>query len=210
MLLLPKLSVLSGNSGVSNISIFGTNTSSTPGVTAPASIIAGDFIIFDQFTRNIGAPTSVTPSGFTNVFDFNNGNDKSMCDVKIANGTEGGTTITGMDGINDYKTIIVIRGDRPIRGYQILSLNTQSTSGNPSAQNCTAANGPVPLIIIAHYASDGTVSPRTASPAMDAELSPNVNFYTAYKIYNSSPSTHSIDMDDEGNNQLASFYINFY
>lgn len=209
MLLIPKLSVLWGGGSVSSISIFGTNTASAASITLPASINAGDFIILDQFTRNIGLPASVTPSGFTNIYDFNDGNNKSMLDVKIAVGNEGGTSVTGMDGINDYKTVTVVRGDKPIKSYTVNSQNTQSTSGNPTAQSCTAVNGPTPLIIMAHWASDGTVNPRTASPAMDAELSPNVNFYTGYKIYNSSPATHSIDMDDEGGNQLASLYFSF-
>lgn len=211
MLLSVKLGSMRSNPmGVRSISVFGTNTAASNSISLPASIIAGDFIVLHQFTRSaIGDAAAVTPGGFTNIHSLLNSQNRSMIDVKIANGTEGGTSITGMDDSFDFKIVVVYRGDVPITGYTVNSLNEEGTTGNPAAQNVTSSSGTVPLVVLGHYCSTGTVSPRTFGVTADAELTADVNFYIKYKIYNSSPLDVSVDMDDEGSNILASLYISF-
>lgn len=177
-----------------------------------SGVNAGDLIVLlDCARNNVGAPNNVTPSGFTNVFNFLEDARMSVS-YKIAAGGE--TTISGMNGgVENRKAAYVFRGDRAITAVSVSTPATQGTTGNPSPQTVAASAGAPPLVILGCYHTNtgATISTRTftvgGSAAKDGEITPTANMYLAYKIYNSSPQDASIDMNDEGDNMLASFYI---
>lgn len=186
-------------------------TDGDPTVTAPAGILRGDLIVLLDRVSQTGLPTAVVPSGFTQIRSDNDGSSVRMIpSYKIALGTEGGTSITGMaaGSFEDGKALAVFRGNVPISGVSIASSAGQITNGNPTSQNVTAASGVSPLIVIGGYASNAAVNPRTFTPAKDGEINPDTLLYLAYKIYNADPADTAIDMDDEGSgNGLQSFYL---
>lgn len=201
------------NPVLTSISVFGSSTSSSSSITLPANIEAGDIIVLLDRSYGFGVPTTVIPSGFISISNIANAiSARQIVSYKLAVGTEGSSSINGMSGSVDVKkAVYVFRGDIEITSVNISTPNGELTSGNPSSQNVAASGGTAPLVVLAGYgcrASSGSVNPRTFSPAKDGEISPATNLYLAYKIYNSSPSDVSIDMDDEGDeNSMQSFYI---
>tara|TARA_R110000822_G_scaffold50138_1_gene131206 strand:- start:32 stop:256 length:225 start_codon:yes stop_codon:yes gene_type:complete len=66
----------------------------------------------------------------------------------------------------------------------------------------------VPIVGIGVYGTNGNAEFTTASPAFDAEVeSANGNINAGYKIYNSSPSNHTVDAGDIQSNALHSGYL---
>jgi hypothetical protein len=214
-------------SGPKNVTTLTFVTSATDvsgaAFTLPTDIIAGDLIVVWDTATNAPAaggpvPTAATPAGFTNDIDVDNGLDaRAMFSHKIANGTEGGTSVNGMNAVDgEGKITAVFRGDAPLATASILSPAEQITDINPTAQVVTSGSGTPPLIVFGLYGNGfvATVDPRTFSPAKDNEISASIlgleDIWLAYKIYNlgDTPANVSIDMDDEGAvNELASCYI---
>ncbi len=182
--------------------------STSVNVTCP-TVIAGDVILLLDFAVSFSSVTKIVPSGFTEIRDNSTSTTRQVCSYKIANGTESGSSLSGMAGsLATRKVVVTFRGDIPISVVTPLDVEGQATTGNPTAQTVNASGQPVPLIVIGGYsAGSGTVDPRTFSPAKDGEVNQSGESYIAWKIYNSSPANVSIDMDDEGTNLLTSFYM---
>lgn len=205
----------SAQGGLTTISFQDSSSSTAETITAPASIDAGDLLVFCDFaTQVFSAPAAVTPSGFTNFVNASAGGAvgvRGMISYKIADGTEDSSSITGMNGNNgNYKVLLQFRGNVAISSVTANVIGTPTvTSGDPSSQNLAASGGTVPLVAIAYYSSSGNIAgARTFSPAADAELNADDNLYVKYKLYDNSPADHTVDMDDEGNNNLLiSFYL---
>jgi hypothetical protein len=190
-----------------------TSTAST--ITFPGGIIAGDLIVLLDVASTAGSPPSaVTPSGFTQIGSSITGTStRQTLWLKLAAGTETGN-LTGMNGTTNRKAMYVFRGNVAATAVNSGSVGGQMTAGNPTAQNVTASSGTPPLVVIGAYSvfgSSATVNPRTMSPAKDGEIEAGgagADAWLAYKIYNSSPSDVSVDMDDEfSDNGLQSCYI---
>ena len=180
-------------------------------ITAPANIQPGDLLVLWQSAANIGSPpTLVQPTGFTTISNQPAGGTRfNMC-YKIADGTEDGATLTGMDASaagSDAKSLLQFRGNIPITSVSVVDLETQFTLGNPTSQTVNASGGQAPLIVLAGYDSTNAIDPRTFTPAKDGEINSGVNHYFAWKIYNSSPADVTVDMDDEGDNALHTYYL---
>lgn len=191
-----------------------TSTAST--ITQPVGIQAGDLLVLLDMATSVGNPTSVTPTGWTTPSggDLSDGGfDRQMISYKLADGSEGGVSITGMSGgINTQKALYVFRGDKPITSLTISTVNNQITSGDPAAQNVAASGGTAPLVVLGCYgAENSAVTPRTMTPAKDGEINGSTFAYLAYKIYNSAPADVTVDKDDDtsgsGGNMLQSLYI---
>lgn len=185
-----------------------TSTAST--VTWP-TVAAGDIAyLFDAAANNSGSPTLVTPSGFTSIVSeawatyWASGISQRICD-----GSETGS-ITGMAGTNsNNKVLLVFRGTRAVASVENSTPTKQGTTGNPSSQNISASGQATPLIVLGMaYSGSGAVAFATASPAFDATVVNSASrLMVGYKIYNSSPANHAIDMNDLGSaNYLAGFY----
>jgi len=188
--------------------------SGTATVTIPASTHTGDIIIFGHRARNsAGTPSANIPSGFTQIGTTLSLNQTTVAwSRKLAIGTDAGTNITVDQGTSQNRAIILVfRPNGHVTSINVADVAGGITLGNPVAQTVNASGGAVPLVVLALYATlGGTVDPRTFSPAEDAEIEIGTNtlFFMKYKIYNSSPQDTTVDMDDEGgDNVLASCYI---
>lgn len=213
--LMMPLGLIAVAARITDLAVADSATSTSHTITVPASVQAGDLLVLSDFAFNTGTtsiPTNVVPSGFTQVqtASMASGNPDAFrltVSYKIADGTEASTSITGMNSAFESKRLYVFRASAAISAASVASVNSQATAGNPSPQPITSSGGAVPLVVLAAYAADGTVNPRTMTPAKDGELGSGQH-WLAYKIYNSSPADVSADMDDEGDaNILISCYI---
>ena len=187
-----------------------TSTGST--ITVPATVQAGDLLLYFDRARNgaITPPTSVTPTGFTLIgTSITASFTRVNLSYKIAVGTEASTNITGMNGNSqNNKIMLVFRGSSPLVSVTPASVAEEATTGDPSAQVVTASGGTPPLIVVAQYATEANpVDPRTFSPAEDAEIANGTTHYAKYKIYNTAPADVTVDKDDDGTNFLRSCYL---
>lgn len=197
------------------ISFFNSSESTAETITLPASIASGDVIILYDRSSGFSNPGTTIPTGFTEISMLTDGGQNSSgMSYKIANGTEGGTTITGLGGSgNDIRKIaIVFRSDTSISAVNVADIGEALQNSDPADQAVSAGSGSAPLAIVAGYGASGTVDPRSFSPSEDAEIgiTGETDFYLKYKIYNASPADVTVGMDDEGfQNGLFSFYIEF-
>jgi hypothetical protein len=196
-------------------------TSTAQTVNAPADIQAGDLLVLaDLGTAILSTPATVEPPGFNTIINTSGApagtGARQIFSYKIADGSEGSTTITGMNGgSSNNKVLLVFRGNVPIVTATPNTFAGQVSALNPSAQNVAASGGTPPLVIFGIYGVDNSasVNPRTftvaGSPAKDGEVgNSSSDLFVAWKIYLTAPADASIDMDDEGNaNVLQSGYI---
>lgn len=180
-------------------------------------IASGDFAVFVDVAVNLsgGSPAAVTPSGFTNhistAASFDN-DYRAMVSSKALSGSEG--AITGMNGADRNNKIgLVFRPTLPIAGITAADIETQATSGDPSAQVCDPSAEAAPVIVVgADFIHAGTAAFSTFSPAADGTVAvpPNDDLLAGYKIYNTAPAATTIDANDLGNdNWLGSLYFKF-
>jgi hypothetical protein len=189
-----------------------SNTSEAQTIMVPSGVEDGDLIVLLDLALAAGIPTKVIPSGFTEINDliFDAFVDyRQLISYKIADGTEAGGLLTGMNGTGNNKCLYVFRGNLKIGSVTVSTVNAQSTSVDPAPQTVNASGRSPPLIVFGCYGSSGTVDPRTFSPAKDGEISDTDNdTFFAYRIFNASPVDVIVDMDAEGSpNLLQSFYI---
>lgn len=209
---------LGGKKPTTSLSQQATAVSATANLTGPSTILAGDLLVFldNAFTTG-GQPTTAVPSGFTQIRADTVGgssDSKQVMSYKIADGTEASASIQGMTATAYAKSLVVYRGDNPISAVLVASSAGQATDANPTAQVVTSSAGVAPLVVVGGYGGTTLgISPRTFTPAKDSEIqSANgaqvMDTWQAWKIYNSSLADVTIDMDDEGNdNILQSFYL---
>lgn len=193
-----------------SVSVQDTATSTAETITAPASIDSGDLLVLLDFAEGSGStPTTVLASGFSSLSNTAFNKKKAILSYKIADGTEDGATLTGMNGAtSNQKALFQFRPDNPISTVTPSAGDAEGTNGSPASQSIPASGGSVPLVALAAYSTDGAVDPRTFSPAKDGELNATTLSYLAYKIYNSSPADITVNMDDEGGtNILQSIYL---
>jgi hypothetical protein len=165
---------------------FTINSSSS---TAPLGIQAGDLIIFsDLRAANANGNTSRIPTGFTSLIQRNqsffgsNDNITTRANVsyKIADGSEGGSTLLGQNSGN--KLCIVLRGNFPITSVTASGWTGAGGSSNgTSTLDIDGAEGEAPLLIVsAGYDSLGNFS-HNATPSPSEEFTPDIN--SAIKIW---------------------------
>lgn len=205
------------NPGGLEISLFASATSTAATITWPGSLQSGMVaFLIDHANNAAGTPTSVTPSGFTNIPLSGTSTDsfhRALVSYKILTGSESGS-LTGMDGTGqDRKVMWIFTGTQPITGVTITSATSQLTSNNPASQNITVSSGTPPLVFLASASNLNNSSSAfsTASPAFDSTLATSSGLLiSGYKIYNSLPQDHTIDMNDLGtSNILISLYAQF-
>lgn len=200
-------------SSLSTMAFFASAASlSTSSVTWPAGIQVGDVaVFFDTVSDN---PTLAYPAGFTPLANVTGATlYVSAISYKICDGTEAGT-LTGMTFVLTMgaKVLLVFRGNKPVAQVTPSGWQLTSAIGTPPAlQNIVASAGATPLIVCG-WGAGGTVSTvsfTTAAPAFDAAVpTPSVQRGLAgYKIYNSSPADHALQMNNVGSNAAGSGFL---
>lgn len=182
---------------------------------APGTEQAGDLCIYIQYTRDNASVSAVTPSGFTDSvstgFTGATENARGMISYKELAGGEG--AVTGMAvGDGAVKLVLVFR---PSEGFSAVDDGTpdsQMTDANPSSDTITVSGETDAVILIGVAASASTSAAfSTASPAWDDEFTvtaavdgSQAEMVVGYKIYNSSPSNHTVDAGDMGSSNWLS------
>lgn len=124
-------------------------------VVAPADIRAGDFLLcFDNYGRDSTGgtlPPNVLPAGFTDISSITGTLFHHRISGKIANGTEGGTTITGgaWAAVRKLMQLVVIRGNVRIKGFAghpTPALNISGPAGT-YATSIQSGGGEAPLLV---------------------------------------------------------------
>lgn len=179
-------------------------------ITAPSEIVAGDLLLMVDHSVSTNY---ATPTGWTTLGSIINSVEQGMrhqVHWRVADGTEGGTSITGMSTSSGDKLLIGFRGNKSLTASPMNPWTAVWTSGNPSPQ-VVPANGQVaPLVVIGTYGGGNVVDPRTMSPAKDGEYgSANSGAWIAWKIYLADAQDVTVDMDNEftGWNFLTSGYF---
>ena len=144
----------------SSVAFVTSTTSTAATISAPASVNAGDLLVlFDLAISGISPVTNVVPSGFTQIAtDATLTTSRTTISYKIADGSEGSATLTGMDSTFEAKVLLQFRANIQIQSVTAQDVSLISTSGSPSSESITASGGAAPLIILAYYGSDKPVA----------------------------------------------------
>lgn len=215
MSLARKLLRGAAGAGVTSLAFQASATSINSQITVPVGAAAGDWaIIFDSAATASPPGTLVIPSSWANVKGEAPAGLAGHYQVshKILTGGDPGAVLTGLDAASEEKVMLVYRPNGTISTVTISTWNGEVTDGDPSSQNVAAAGQLVPLIVFGmSKINNSTAAFATASPAFDATVaSADNDLLVGYKIYNSSPADHTIDMADLGSsNILVSGYIRF-
>lgn len=205
------LNLLSGQQDtLTTISFFDSASSNASTVTVPAGIQGGDIAVLIDFALNTSStvPTSVLPTGFTlingvaSISGTNRGNARFS--YKILNGTEGGSSLTGMNNDFESKVLFVFRGNVPISVASVQNAGGTIGAGTPSSRSITASGGTPPLLVLG---ASGGGAALTGSPAFTSTVS-ETYARLGYIIYNSSPANNTVTSSDAGDtNSLQTCYI---
>lgn len=196
-------------------------TSDTASLDYPDGVQAGDLVILLNWARAANTGSGNTPpdniaTGFTQIDHRlapggpTSIGARSRLLYRLANGSESGAiaNLITSGGLN-FNRLVVFRRSPIITSVSLKNAGGTSSKGNPGAQTITSSGGSPPLLAVASYASTGTVTTRSFSPAEDGEFGSG-SAYIKWKIYpvDASPADHSVDMDDNGNfNTLHKCYL---
>lgn len=172
----------------------------TATVTAPVDIEAGDLLIYSQYVPNYSSGSD--PSGFTNLVLTEIAAVDHRTGYKIASGSEGGTTITGMTG-SDHAVIMLVF--RPTFSASV-STGTWNSEGSddvdPASQTVTPPTANPVVVLYAVGSRDGAQTFSSQSPSFDGTVSVNngsaESLLIGYSVYNSNASEHTADVGNLG------------
>lgn len=198
------------------ITFVGSGNSTAQTVTWPGGLTSECFaVLHDHAINSIGSPTEVIPTDFTLVpgVSVAASTSRYTCTYKYPlTGLESGS-LTGQNGNSSNEKVLLVfkiaGGDNVVNFGGIL---TSMTDANPTAQTTNTGGTNLPSIFLGQTSSPtNTTSFVTASPVFDGTVSiSNTRMIAGYKIYNSAPADHTIDMNDLGNrNTLSSFTAQF-
>lgn len=199
---------------VSTLTSISATTSSTTSITVPATVQAGDLLIYSSTARNntTTLPTTPTMTGWTNSINAATTSTVGMRQVvyhKIAVAGDASSTITNMSGTGATGTVLLVyRPNIPITAVSTnWGTGGQATSGTPTNQTLTMSGSYTgPFIGIANYASNATVSTRGSTTTATAESNVSTTFYVKrFEALNSSTTfaNSTISMADYGTNAMS-------
>jgi hypothetical protein len=190
--------------GLTTLSLFASATSTTHQVTMPAGVVAGDVIVIFKTGAGIGAPATVIPTGFTNIFNVTSAVARFTAWYKIAEGSEGSTTLTLDNGTFDNICLGVFRGNKAIVAVSPQDIEAVVPSTDPADQVVTASGGIAPLIVLG-------ADVDSFSPAAEGSIVAGGTYTLSYEIYNVGDTLADVTIGrgDAGDfNALGGFYLN--
>lgn len=202
-----------------------TTPSSGTDLTFPASgIEAGDLLVYiaGGSDSSLNPPTINLPTDFTEIMEASgtpggSNATRARAGYKVAVGDEDGTVFNMASGasITEVGVLLQYRPNASIGSVSVLGTDSEITSGSIDPQALGSGIN-YNLHVALYYAGVvATISPRTYSPAEDAEThlaqsNANCDAYVKWKLMNP-PSTAvevTADMDDEGSiNVMVSFIL---
>lgn len=190
-------------------------------IVLPSGLSETDFIVYAEHTivkEDDGDPAAAVPAGFTQWMNMVGGafSGRIVVSYKILAPSDSSTTITpAMTGASafGYLGAMIYRANAPITALTASTPTQEVTSGNPSPQTILTGSANLPVVafaVISNMKGD-VVAGESFSPTEDGVLditSGDSETFLFRKLYNSSPSNITVDMNDEGtNNALASGFI---
>lgn len=210
------------NSGPTSISFVSSTTSAASTITCP-TVEPYDVGILWDVAGDSSPPSTVVPSGWTSISNLNVDAGsfaiRSILSYRIFDGTEDGSTITGMAGNNSEPKVLLLF--RPNSGSTVTSVQLQSpwndfcADSNPSTQTISAGAQAAPLVRIAATGRVSTTPSVTLTGTFDAatisQSDNNARAVIGYAVQNSSPSDDTtIDNSLTGGaHSLVSGWIRF-
>lgn len=169
-------------------------TSAGANITIPSAAREGDFCLIVDTAISGAAPSSVVPSGYTQIgadLSAVSNQVKNILSRKTLSGSDPGVAVTGMDGSStDYKIALVFR---PRQGTWGAPTQTGAQAASGSISNQTIGTAAAPYIAIGVWG--GNVSPtRGFTPAHDGEVSLS-ELVARWKIFNDGPATITLTCD---------------
>ncbi len=200
-----------------SISFVASATSSTTTIAIPASAQTGDIVILADHAWGTTLPTLVTPTGFTAMSSPNQSATSPFnylnVSRKILVAGDSGSTITGMSGgTGTRKTLLVFRFSVPIINSSFINNGSQATASTPTNQSLSGNTTYWPQVLIATYASSGSITTRGFTNYTPTEVSNGTGLYVKYLIQNTQPAgtAATVSMTDGGSNALATNYFYLY
>lgn len=216
-MILPGIGGMIGGVGELSLAFVASAVTDGTSCTVPATALAGDLGVLLDYAKKLSnaIPTDVVPSGWTGIVTDGataggTAGGRVRASYKILTALDVGAGVTGMNDDRNPKVMFVFRPSRGIASVTASSWNAEVNGGNPTSQTVSASGQVTPLVVLGFCAEgDNNAEFSTASPAFDGEVETAAGTNNAgYKIYNSAPANHSIDMNDLGAiNGLASGYL---
>jgi hypothetical protein len=207
-----------GGSPPTTLTFVGSTTSSTSSISLHGSAAAGDLAILIDAAWGDTEPAEVNPwtqsfLEYTAIGASSRGKFIINHRVLTAGDITAGSA-TGMNDDRDVKIMLIFHPDNPITTVTPASWDGHVTSNAPSVATIASGSGAVPLVVIG-MAVDGDTATApafsVASPAFDAQVTATgdvCGMRVGYKVYNSSPANHDVDMADAGAvNMLGGGYL---
>lgn len=157
-------------------------------MTCPATL-AGDILIFAQTHFAGGVSSPVAPPGFdiSGVATEASAGSRAALFHKVADGSEGGKTLSGLGTNSNGVMIFVFRGNVPLTSIIVNSVNTQ-TAGVNAGTSQTIPSGSADAPLLAFSAAYVFGSRSVSFSPQTARLNVNSNTGVGcYNIQNSTP-----------------------
>ena len=190
-------------------------------VSMPSDIVAGDIIVVCQVKTNSSTATDYNSygTGFTRAHYVGNGSDGCMvASYKIADGTEGGTSIGGFISTStgyEWANASVWRPSKSASTVAVQDKNSSGyTGGDPAPQTLNCSNSEYATIAfgLGYEATNPQLTWSPDTPQLDvrykggtADMEINAS---AFKRNEGVDVT--VDLPNAGNTALISFYLEVY
>lgn len=185
-----------------------SSTNNTTTIVAPSGIQADDILVFSNYVLNYSSGT--VPSGFTGIVLTEVNVVDHRTSYKIADGTEGGTTITGMTG-SDFACGLLVFRPNFTPSVSFATWNSEGTDGNPASQTVVSPTDKPVLVIYAAGSRTSVPSFSSESPAFDGTISvgpTGASLLIGFSAYVTNAPSHTADVGDSGNrNTFHSGYL---
>lgn len=181
--------------------------------TIPLDVVAGDLLIMmDAGGSLFSAPSALAPAGWSEMGNTTVGKTRVQSRYKIASGTDAGTSIATLGALGGTSMIVAFEPRKPIVSLAASSVNQQASTSDPTAQTILANGVAGPLVAVGVYVANAAIDPRIFTiggvDAKDQELSSLTgDTWMAWKIFDKNGSDVVVDMDDEGDQHLHSWYV---
>lgn len=154
-----SIGLIAGQDAPLSLQFLANTASAGGGVTIPASVQTGDYMLFFDYDRGGSNPAAEAyPSGWEQLFTTSSGNTNIRICVssKIADSGDASSGITGLpDTATAGQQLLVFRPSKRIRNV-IPQGVFGTTSGNMAAMTATPAGFKPPVLVIGYYAQGGT------------------------------------------------------
>lgn len=189
----------------------------------PATVQVGDYcIIFHSAWDNDSDFINGHPAGFTgiylNEYLYTTSTYLSVSISGLVLPNLNSVTTGTVNGTPDQGrvTALYFRPSYPISSITPSTINNTNTTTDPTAQTVSSGSL-VPSVIVFGFQQGTSTTPafNAATTAFDQTITNTAGtnqqgaLAVGFKIYNSNPVNHTVDMDDLGNQRLTSFSLKF-